>query len=166
MTGRRLRPDPATGTKTVYLDYWGDGTTLWMPQGVRSVTYLGVAGNDQPDGGTGTYTQITSGYYIDPPDQQRSPGWPGTRISLGYTAGSQFYCGRRTVKITGAFGWAAVPATVRAIAEMLVVSAYRARSSGGLSSYTVGVEGERTYSRMLTTGDLKTLAWYTDRVAV
>ena len=38
LTGRRLRPDPASGTKTVYLDYAGDGYTLWMPRGVRSIS--------------------------------------------------------------------------------------------------------------------------------
>ena len=45
---------------------------------------------------------------------------------------------------------------------MLVVSSYRARGSGGLTSYTVGVEGERTYQRMLTTADIKTLKWYSE----
>jgi len=160
LAGRRFRPDPFAGTKTVYLDYGGDGSTLWLPRGIRSLTYLGTAASDQPDGGTGTYTEITAGVYIDPPDHERAPGWPGTRISLGSTATSQFYPGHRTVKLTGAFGWAAVPAPVRSIAELCVVSAFRGRSSGGASTFTVGVEGERTYARLLSAGDLKTLAWY------
>ena len=45
----------------------------WMPQwgrvlpvydGVTAVAYLGVADADQPDDGTGTYTQITKGIHL------------------------------------------------------------------------------------------------------
>jgi len=162
VTGRSFVPDPLSGTKTVYLDYSGDGYTLFLPKGVRTVTYLGTASTDQPDG-TGTYTEITSAYYyLDPPAHERSNGWPATRISLPWNRSGQFYTGRRTVKLTGSFGWASVPPAIRAIAEMLVVSAYRARGSGGLTTYTIGTEGERSYQRMLTTADIKTLAWYRD----
>ena len=102
-------------------------------------------------------------YYLDPPTHERSSGWPATRISLA--AGYYFYPGRRTVKATGSFGWSAVPAAIRAIAEMMCVSAYRARGSGGTSTFTVGIDGERSYQRMLTTSDLKTLAWYREPFA-
>lgn len=130
-TGRQLVPDPATGTKTVYLDYDGDGATLWLPRGVRSVSYLGVATGDQPDDGTGTYTEITATYrYVDPPEHERSRGWPGTRITLRDTAPATFYAGKRTVKLTGAFGWAAVPPTIERIAQNVVVRRYIARQSG------------------------------------
>jgi hypothetical protein len=160
LAGRRFRPDPLSGTKTVYLDYAGDGYTIWLPRGVRSVTYVGTASTDQPDGGTGTYVEITTNCYVDPPEHERSPGWPGTRVTIGTSSGYQFYRGHRTVKLTGSFGWSAVPATVRAIAELCVVSAFRGRSSGGASSYTIGTEGERTYSRLLSAGDMKTLQWF------
>ena len=163
VTGRRFRPDPASGTKTVFLDYWGDGQTLWLPKGIRSVTYLGYATVDQPDG-TGTYTEITTGYYIDPPDHARSPGWPGTRITLGWTSGYRFWRGSRTIKLTGSFGWAAIPPVIRDIAEMLTVSRFRARGSGGTSTFTIGVEGERTYQRVMTTDKIPALAAYTDVV--
>jgi len=161
VTGRSFLPDPPSGTKTVYLDYFGDGMTLFLPRGIRSVTYLGVAAIDQPDS-TGTYTEVTTGYYLDPPDLRRSPGWPATRLSLGWVSGFRLYRGRRTIKLTGAFGWATVPPVIRDIAEMLVVSRYRARGSGGTSSFTIGVEGERTYQRVLTTDKIPALAAYTD----
>jgi hypothetical protein len=165
VTGRSFAPDPLSGSKTVYLDYPadGDGMTLYLPRGIRSATYLGYASTDQPDAGSGTYAEIpTASYWLDPPAHSRSAGWPATRVTLSWSGGYRFYAGRRTVKLTGSFGWSAVPAAIRAIAEMLVVSSYRARGSGGLTSYTVGVEGERTYQRMLTTADIKTLKWYSE----
>lgn len=126
---RGFLPDPATGTKTVYLDYAGDGSTLWLPRGVRSVTYLGVASSDQPGDGTGIYTEITTGYYLDPPEHERSRGWPATRITLGSLAARSFEAGKRTVKLTGAFGWAAPPPRVSQIAARAVYLLWQAQNS-------------------------------------
>lgn len=159
-TSRSFGPDPASGTKTVYLDHSGSDDMHRFPRGIRSVTYLGVASTDQPDG-TGTYTEIPStGYYIDPPEHEREPGWPGTRITLSRSA--RFWPGHRTIKVTGAFGWATVPDDIREIAETLVVSAWKARGSGGTSTFTIGAEGERTYTRLLMTSNIPGLEGYRD----
>jgi len=93
--GRRLRPDPLTGTKTIYLDYDGDGWTLWMPRGVRSITYLGVASSDQPADGSGTYTR--SRRLLHRPTDTSAPTVPGTQVTLG-SRRPPTHLGRRTIR--------------------------------------------------------------------
>lgn len=160
-TGRQFVPDPPTGTKTVYLDHAGDGRTLWLPRGVRSVTYLGVATTDQPADGTGTYTEITAGVYVDPPEHERSRGWPGTRVTLGSSANATFTAGKRTVKVTGAFGWAAVPPTIERIAIAAVVSRYMSKGAEGPRA-AIGPDGRMIILRDISPADMAVLDQYRD----
>lgn len=137
VTGRWFAPRSAT----YYFDATGDPYTLEVPQGVVSLSYLGYATSDQPDGGTGTYTAITA-YYLDPPAQDRRAGAPATRITLSQTGGVQFPWGwtvKRGIKATGVFG-AASP-RVSQIATAAIIRAYRARSSGGADYAIIGPDG-------------------------
>ena len=64
------------------------GRYIDLSMGLQALTYLGVAWGDQPDDGTGTYTEIVSGVYLDPPAHARQPGEPASRISLGHSSAS------------------------------------------------------------------------------
>jgi hypothetical protein len=110
----------------------------WMPQwgrvlpvhdGVTAVTYLGVADADQPDDGSGTYTQITRGIHLR---GALRDGWPYTRIELDSTAPRLLpTAGYNVVKVTAPnWGPAAVHPRVREIADLAVVRAWRARNGG------------------------------------
>lgn len=157
-TGRQLTPDPASGTKTVYLDCSMTGVVLYLPKGVRSPTYLGVASTDQPDSGSGTYTEIAAAYYyLDPPEHERSHGWPATSISLA--SGYYFYRGRRTVKLTASFGWAAVPPTIERIALAACVGRYMSKGSAEPRAL-VGPDGRMTILRDISPADMSVLDSY------
>ena len=166
-TGRQLFPDPASGTRTVYLDHDGaDSRTLWIPRGIRAVSYLGVSSTDQPDDGTGTYTQVTSGVYLDPPEQQRSRGWPATRITLGRTANALFRCAKRSVKLTAGLGWAATPPTVARISLDAILAMYGAQSTGSSSRLVTTPDGGNfRFLRYIPAEDRETLDWYRDVTA-
>lgn len=142
------------------------GRMLWVPRGVRAVTALGYATTDQPDTG-GTFTSIAStDYSLQPAAGNRNDGWPATRIALLDTSGSYFYAGINRVQVTMTTGFAAVPPDIEQIALNLVVAAHRERGSVGsvADSFTINVDGSRTFSRLLSYTDRMTLDWYTDHV--
>lgn len=165
-TGRRFTPDPLSGTRTYLFSPGSDcvaadgGRTLIIPRGLRSVTTVGYATTDQPDTG-GTYTTITSTEYsLQPGTNGRAPGWPATRIVTLSTSAARFYNGLNTVSVTAAFGFAAVPADIERVALNLVVSLHRERGASGGDSYTINVDGSRTYERFLSYSDRLTLDAY------
>jgi hypothetical protein len=134
-----------------------------VPRGIRSITTLGIASSSQPDTG-GTYTTATSTtYYIDPPEDDRTQGWPGSSIVFLANGGGYFYDAEFGAEITGAFGFASVPPAISHIALNLVVAGYRERASSGGSAetFTVNVDGSRTYERVLSSKDWNTLRFYT-----
>jgi hypothetical protein len=162
ITGRRFVPDPLSGTKTIRL-HTHYGRRLRIPRGIRSITTLGIASSSQPDTG-GTYTTATAGtYYIDPPADDRTQGWPGSSIILRANSGAVFYTAEFGAEITGAFGFAAVPPAISHIALNLVVAGYRERASSGgaAETFTLNVDGSRTYERSLSSKDWNTLRFYT-----
>ena len=160
VTGRKFTPD----TSTIYTfdghSAVRGGRILPIPNGIRSCSLLEVAIN------TGAaFSTIASGdYFLRPLAQERTQGWPATRIEMtdiqsgGNTA--YFYPGYANVRVTGTFGWLAVPSDIQGIALTLLVSAARERSSGGGDSVTVGLGGERTFERSLSYRDRETLNRY------
>lgn len=165
-TGRWFVPRPLSGT-TTYRMHTESGRALWIPKGIRSITTLGVAEEDQPASG-GTYTTATSSdYYIDPPEIERSSGWPATRIVFRRNASGAatiFQDASYGVEITGAFGWSAPPADVANVGANMVVALHRRRgASGGGDSVTVNIDGSRTFEWLLSTTDRRTLDWYAIR---
>lgn len=122
--------DMAGSTPRSYGPAWQpqSGRVLPVYDGVTAVTYLGVADADQPDDGSGAYTQITRGIHLRGAVQD---GWPFTRIELDATAPRLFpTAGYNTVKVTGSWGPAAVFPRVKEIASIAVVRAWRARNGG------------------------------------
>jgi hypothetical protein len=104
------------------------GRVLPVYDGVSALTYLGVSDADQPDDGTGTYTQITKGWHLRGAIQD---GWPYTRIELDSTAPRLLpTAGYNVVKVTGSWGPAVIFPRVKEIATLAVVRAWRARNGG------------------------------------
>ena len=105
------------------------GRVLPVYDGVTAVTYLGVADADQPDDGTGTYTQITRGIHLRGAVQD---GWPFTRIELDSTAPRLLpTAGYNVVKVTAPnWGPAVSYPRVGELAAIAVVRAWRARNGG------------------------------------
>jgi hypothetical protein len=125
-TGRWLAP--RTMTRLLDGHACHGGRTIRVPVGIEAVTYLGVSATDQPDDGTGAYTEITRGIHIR---GRRQPGDPGTRIELDSTAPALLpWWGYNAVKVTGSWGHAATPPRVREIATIAVVRGFRARQDG------------------------------------
>ena len=154
VTGRWFAPRSAT----YYYDAAWDDDCLDVPIGVVSISYLGVATTDQPDGGTGTYSAIpATAYYLDPPVQQRRAGAPAYRIVLSETGGYRFpYLGeKRSIKITGVFG--APSPRVAQIATAAVIRAWRARLSGGADYAIIGTDGGMKILRDFAPSELEEL---------
>ncbi len=141
---------------TLYFDGSADASALEVPLGVSAITYLGYATTDQPDSGTGTYTEITTGIYLDPPAQDRRFGASASRIVLGGSSVGRFpTSGKRTIKATGSFGSPSTRASQ--IATNAIARAYRARKSGGADLAVVGPEGGMKILRDFAPAELEEL---------
>ena len=115
------------------------GRVLPVRDGITSLVYLGVSDVDQPDDGTGSYTQITRGYHLR---GAYHDGWPFTRIELDTSASRLLpTAGYNAVKVTAPWGPAAVLPRVGQIATNATTRAYRARTSGGADLAIVGADG-------------------------
>jgi hypothetical protein len=154
VTGRWFAPRSSTW----YFDAADDDDCLEVPMGVVSLSYLGVATTDQPDGGTGTYSAIpATAYYLDPPVQQRRNGAAAYRITLSETAGYQFpYLGqKRSIKATGIFG--APSPRISQIATAACIRAWRAKLSGQADYAIIGLDGGMKILRDFAPSELEEL---------
>jgi hypothetical protein len=115
-----------TSTPQTALYYFdGDGgRVLYLD--VRSVSELAVA---TQTGGTYSVVAATD-YFLRPLPQDRSPGWPATRIELSDLGSEQFWRGYSTVRVKAAVGWPAIPDDITGVALTAVVRAWHARQSG------------------------------------
>lgn len=154
-------PRPLSGT-TTYRIHTSYGRTLRLPKGIRSITTLAVATTDQPESG-GTYTALSTGtYYLDPPEMERSAGWPATRICLVSTS-TPFYAASYGVEITGAFGWAAVPYDVQGVAQRATIRRYLGKGGGG-AAVAIGPSGTEFLLPDMSGADRKVLDYYKHRM--
>ena len=136
-TGRRFVRMPLSGSSTFLFDIDQTANVLQIPQGIAAMTQLEVASGSQPETG-GTYSVLASTeWMLRPTAHERSIGWPATSIVLG--EGSWFYPGRNTVRITGALGWATVPADIAGMAKRAVARRFKNRGAA-----TVGRSGDAT----------------------
>lgn len=161
---RRFRPDPLYGTTTHYFD--GSGTSrLHIARGIRSLTSLGIASDDQPSDGTGTgYTAVTvSRVYLDPPTSERDDGWPALWLTLGSTAEVGYFPPvRHGVKAVGAFGPAASPRAIQGVAVRYTHRRVLARQSGQTGAIGPDAEGGFRMPPILLEGDYRILDLFRD----
>lgn len=103
-----------TGETTRYYD--GDGeSVLYLPEGVVSLSAVEVA-----DSTGGSYTTIgTADWFLRP--SHPSAGWPYTELHLDDEVFTEGY---DTVKLTGVFGFSAVPALIREAVLELAARTY------------------------------------------
>jgi hypothetical protein len=148
-----------TSTPQTALYYFdGNGSrVLWLD--VRSVSELAVA---TQTGGTYTVVPATD-YFLRPLPQDRSPGWPATRIELSdYPTGSAwfFWPGYATVRVKAVVGWPAIPDDITGVALTAVVRAWHARQSGQTDIVGNDETGAPIVSRYISGQDWFTLKAY------
>jgi len=105
--------------------------SLYIENGVQSVTFLGFAKVSQPASG-GTYTTVTAAnILLRPLVQDRKPGFPADTILISdLDVTSAFYPGFNTVKVTMTCGFAAVPPEIERLAVANIVRRWQARKGG------------------------------------
>jgi hypothetical protein len=148
LAGRGFTPEAGV----TYLTDTAAGSTIPVARGIRAVTALLVARTDQPDDGTGTYTAIDAAdILLRPSPIDRRPGWPATAIMLRGTS-ARLSEAINGAKITGDFGFVAVPPAVQAIALDAVAAAYTAKEAG--DSDAIGADGSpvAVWARMFAPG--------------
>lgn len=118
---------PLAGTPTRTYDVEESSATLYVPEGIRSVTLMEIA----PYTGAAYLTLASTDYYLRP--NYPRPGWPYTRVVMsniptsGYT---RFPAGFATVRITGTFGWPAIPDDITEAALVIAHRTWDARQAG------------------------------------
>jgi hypothetical protein len=158
--GRWFAPRPTNPASTAtYRMHTSSGRILRIPKGIRTITTLSIATQDQPATG-GTYTAATaSDYYIDLPEIERDVGWPGTSVRFKSTAGTTFYNASYGVEIVGSFGWAAVPFDIQGVAIRAAIRRYIGKGGGG-TAVAIGPEGTEFLLPDMSGSDRRTLDFY------
>lgn len=156
VTRRFLWPRLAT---TYFFDGSDSPRSLPCPRGISAISYLGIAWLDQPSDGSGTYTTVPLTYvYLDPNEQDRSPGMPATAVTLSGRTGIAFpTAGNHTIKATGDWGPVPVAPRIAQIATNAVTRAFRAKSSGGADYAIVGPDGGMKILRDFAPSELEEL---------
>lgn len=118
-----------------YFDVPRQARSLFLPNGMQSVTTVGYAKTSQPASG-GTYTTITAAnVLLRPLVQDRRTGFPADYLVISdLDPTSAFYYGYNTVKVTGKAGFAAVPLEIERTALSIVVRRWQARKGGQTDS--------------------------------
>lgn len=166
-TGRQIGPWATASTFSFHYfpdDADDSGRIFPFPQGISSLTTLEVR-----DYTGGTLSTIpTTDWFLMPQAQQRDPGWPATELHITDVPSAsntqpQFQPGYEMVRLTGNFGWAAIPDEIEEVAVNLGLALYRSRSAGTSDVFTIGPDGERTFERALSEKDRHTLNRYRRR---
>lgn len=145
-TGRLFVRSPLSGTTTFLYDVSRPSRELWIPRGIATVTQLEVKFTT-----TSSFVTVpTADWFLDPSPVE--PGWTYTHITLSDlpTGGvPYFFPGKAVVRMTGAEGWPAVPASVENAGLDFVEVLHRSRGNPGVgATFTVNVDGSRTYERL------------------
>lgn len=150
----------ASATYTFDGAQWSRGSTLWLRNGVRDVTSLHLSG------GSGETLQLvpSTEYLILPRSQDRTGGWPGTRIHLHNGGGTSPFSlasvGFGTSEIVMTAGFEAMPDEIVEMAETAVVRAWHGRQAGQADIIGSDEEGAPIVSRFVSAKDRDTLNGY------
>lgn len=163
-THRQVGPFATGSTFTLHFeseDAYENGRVFVHTPGISSITLLEVA----PYTGAAYVTVPASDYFLMPADSDRDTGWPAFEVHMtdipSASNGQPFFApGYNTVRITGDFGWAAIPTEVQEVATNLALALWRSRSAGTSDVFTIGPDGERTFERALSDKDRRTLNRY------
>jgi hypothetical protein len=162
ITGRVLAPISSTAYTFDGFSAIEEGRCLLVPSlGVRTITLLEVAGYT----GASFTTMPSTDYFIRPTAQERDPGWPGTEIWITDIPSASntypyFPRGFANVRITGTWGWPAIPDEIVDCAETVVVRAFQARRTGQ-SDTAAMLDGTTVISRILASEWRQLLERYT-----
>jgi hypothetical protein len=156
-TQRPIGPNTGgTATFDGYEDVDADGKTLFVRQGIRSITSITVA----PSTGATAVTGTVADFVILPRSQNRRADWPGflVRVKDSVTGSvSKFGHGYGDIVIVGDFGWAAIPPAITEIAETIAVRTWHARQAGQADVVGSEMNGEPVVSRYVSRKDKDTL---------
>jgi len=139
-----------------------DGRAIEVPAGVVSLASVEVATYTG-----GPFSLIPgSDWFLRPPARELDPGWPWLEVAMTNipSAGNTtpvFFPGYDTVRLRGQFGWSAIPPEIAGMANMLVVTLWQMRSSGGAYSTAIGGDGRQSTVHMLSDLDYRQLLRYT-----
>ncbi len=130
-----------------------------MPEDLQAVTLLEVALYEGATYSTvpGDGISYPSDFYLEPKDNL--PGRPYRWIDFGLlptTSIGAFYRGHRTVRVTGTWGWSAVPASVANACLEICKTINRARRTGDAGEVGEGQFGSQKIGRFVTS-DVKAM---------
>lgn len=155
-TGRQFCRIPSSGTTTYTFDVARYGRTLWVSKGIATCTQVEVA---TATGGAFTIVSAAD-WYLDPPVQDRSFGWPATRITIASGSASAFNAGKRVVRLTMALGWDTVPDDVEAIGQRAAVASFLSKDSAAGGTVVSGPTGATLILRHISPADRASLDSY------
>ena len=156
---RRAIGPTTGGTATFDADSDVFDGELYVYGGVRSITSLTVA---PATGETGVAATVADTIIL-PRSQNRRPGWPGFWVKFkDVVAGSvsDWGTGQAGIVMVYDSGWAAIPAEITEIAEVLVARAWFARQAGQADVVGNDETGAPLVSRFVSARDRQTLNTY------
>lgn len=147
-----------------------NGHLIPVPNGIVSMTSLEVAFYT---GGAFNLIPATD-WFLRPLPLDREPGWPATEIWMTdipssnnpaplFYATNYGYGGFATARALMSPGWPAMNDEIVGLAERLVVSAYRARASGGGGQISIGSDGSRVIERAMDAQDWALINGYSSK---
>lgn len=160
-TGRLLTPDPETEYVVDGHRALRGGSLLRFPHGIQTLTEVAFAAQ------TGDPFDVipATDYFLRPLEHEREAGWPATELwmtdnpSASNLHGS-IPPGYANVRLRGTFSWLVTPPELQAVALNLLVAVARLGGSSGGEVVTVGLDGERTFSRALSLEDFRVIKRY------
>lgn len=138
-------------------DVSNDGRTLFVQQGVRTITSIEVA----PSTGATAVAGTAADFVILPRPQNRRTGWPGfeVRVKDAVTGNVSIFptAGYGEIVIVGDFGWESIPSNLSELGYRVAIRAWHARNAGQVDIIGSDETGAPIVSRFASAMDWKIL---------